>query len=91
MGHALMVRVDALNMAPFTDAPSMVAFAAQPANVDTVVVDGRILKRHGRLTALDPREVVCGASSALEQVLDRAGGAGGAARPDDAEAAVSCG
>ena len=27
--------------------------AAEPANVDTVVVDGRILKRHGKLTALD--------------------------------------
>ena len=80
----IMVRADALNMAPFTDAPNMVAFAAQPANVDTVVVDGRILKRRGRLTALDPREVVCGASSALERVLERAGGAGGAARPEDA-------
>ena len=87
----IMVRADALNMAPFTDAPNMVAFAAQPANVDTVVVDGRILKRRGRLTALDPREGVCGASAALERVLDRAGGAGGAARPEDAHAAVCCG
>jgi 5-methylthioadenosine/S-adenosylhomocysteine deaminase len=86
----IMVRADALNMAPFTDAPNMVAFAAQPANVDTVVVDGRILKRGGRLTALDPREVVCGASAALERVLDRAGGAGGAARPEDACLATCC-
>ena len=86
----IMVRADALNMAPFTDAPNMVALAAQPSNVDTVVVDGRILKRDGRLTALDTCEVVCQASAALERVLARAGGAGGAARPDDPHAAICC-
>jgi 5-methylthioadenosine/S-adenosylhomocysteine deaminase len=85
----IMVRADDLNMAPFTDAPNMVALAAQPSNVDTVVVDGRILKRGGRLAAADTREVVCGASAALERVLARAGGAGGAARPDGC--AICCG
>jgi 5-methylthioadenosine/S-adenosylhomocysteine deaminase len=86
----IMVRADALNMAPFTDAPNMIALAAQPANVDTVVVDGRVLKRGGRLTALDARDVVCDASAALERVLARAGGAGGAARPEDAHDALCC-
>jgi cytosine/adenosine deaminase-related metal-dependent hydrolase len=86
----IMVRADALNMAPFTDAPNMVALAAQPANVDTVVVDGRVLKRDGRLTALNPREVVVEASAALERVLARAGGAGGAARPDDPAHFMCC-
>jgi 5-methylthioadenosine/S-adenosylhomocysteine deaminase len=86
----VMVRADALNMAPFTDAPNMVALAAQPSNVDTVVVDGRILKRGGRLIALDTREVVCEASAALEAVLTRAGGAGGAARPEDPHGAICC-
>jgi 5-methylthioadenosine/S-adenosylhomocysteine deaminase len=87
----IMVRADALNTAPFTDAPNMIALAAQPSNVDTVVVDGRILKRGGRLTVLDAREVVCEASAALERVLARAGGAGGAARPADAHPAMCCG
>jgi 5-methylthioadenosine/S-adenosylhomocysteine deaminase len=86
----IMVRADALNTAPFTDAPNLVALAAQPANVDTVVVDGRILKRGGRLTAVDTREVVCEASAALEGVLARAGGAGGAARPEDPHRALCC-
>jgi 5-methylthioadenosine/S-adenosylhomocysteine deaminase len=86
----IMIRADALNMAPFTDAPNMVALAAQPSNVDTVVVDGRILKRGGRLTALDPGEIVCGAATALEAVLARAGGAGGAARPEDPRFAMCC-
>jgi 5-methylthioadenosine/S-adenosylhomocysteine deaminase len=69
----------------------MIALAAQPSNVDTVVVDGRILKRGGRLTVLDAREVVCDASAALERVLARAGGAGGAARPADTHPAMCCG
>ena len=61
----IMVRADALNMAPFTDAPNMVALAAQPANVDTVVVDGRVLKHDGALTALSLPDVICEASAAL--------------------------
>jgi hypothetical protein len=48
--------------------------AAQPASDDTVVLDGRILERRGRLT----RAVVCGAARALE----RACGAGGVARDE---------
>jgi 5-methylthioadenosine/S-adenosylhomocysteine deaminase len=36
----------------------MVVQSAQPANVDTVVIDGRILKRHGRLTAIDTDKLV---------------------------------
>jgi 5-methylthioadenosine/S-adenosylhomocysteine deaminase len=86
----IMVRADALNTAPFTDAPNTVALAAQPSNVDTVVIDGRVLKRGGRLTAVDTREVVCEASAALERVLARAGGAGGAARPEDPHPAMCC-
>lgn len=31
--------------------------AVEPANVDTVVVDGRILKRHGKLTVIDAAKV----------------------------------
>ncbi len=38
---------------------------AQPANVDTVVVDGRILKRAGQFTALDPEQVVRAAAESL--------------------------
>jgi 5-methylthioadenosine/S-adenosylhomocysteine deaminase len=51
----------------------MLVEAAQPANVDTVMVDGRILKRGGRLTALDAGRVVADASQALAAVRKRAG------------------
>lgn len=67
----IMVRTDAVDIAPFTDPVNMVVLAAQPQNVDTVLVDGRILKRDGRLTALDPERVVREASGALTRVLGR--------------------
>jgi 5-methylthioadenosine/S-adenosylhomocysteine deaminase len=69
----IMIRTDEVNIAPFTDAANMVALAAQPSNVDTVVVDGRILKRHGRLTAVDVHDVIRRASDSLAAVRRRAG------------------
>ena len=73
-GDLIMIRTDAPNIAPFTDAPLMAVLAAQPANVDTVVVDGRILKRHGQLTALHPAQVVAEANTALADLLARTPG-----------------
>ena len=32
--------------------------AAQPSNVDTVIADGRVLKRDGKLVGVDPRTIV---------------------------------
>jgi hypothetical protein len=49
-----MVSTTALNMGVFTDPTHMIVEATEPANVDTVVVDGRILKRGGKLTACVP-------------------------------------
>ena len=47
--------------------------AAQPGNVDTVIVDGRVLKRDGALTAIDPAQVSADARQALAGVRARAG------------------
>ena len=68
----IMVRGDDPNIAPFTFAPHMVVLAAQPGNVDTVIADGRVLKRGGRLTALDSERVVDEAAASLAAVLSRA-------------------
>ena len=40
------------------------ARAAQPANVDTVMVDGRILKRAGKLTAMNAAQIAVEAAAA---------------------------
>jgi hypothetical protein len=46
---------------------------AQPSNVDTVVVDGRILKRKGRMLALDWERVRREAELSAGALLQRAG------------------
>jgi hypothetical protein len=45
--------------------------ATGPENVDTVVVDGRILKRGGKLLAIDTTEVIAGARTALAGIRER--------------------
>ena len=55
----ILVRMDDLNMAMSSDRNlDRMLMTAQPANVDTVIVDGRIMKRGGRLVSIDAREVV---------------------------------
>ncbi len=68
----ITVRTDVITMGVFTDPARMLVEAAEPANVDTVVVDGRILKRAGKFTALSPEQVMAGASASLEAVGQRA-------------------
>ena len=61
------------NLGVLTDPAHLLVTAAQPANVDTVIVDGRVLKRGGVLTGIDLRQVREEAQRALAGVLDRAG------------------
>jgi len=70
-GDLILVRTDGLNMGVFTDPAHMLVEAAEPSDVDTVIVDGRILKRGGKMTALDPAEVIAGASATLADVSKR--------------------
>jgi cytosine/adenosine deaminase-related metal-dependent hydrolase len=70
----ILVRGTDLNIAPVVDVESSIVRSATPANVDTVLVDGRILKRHGRLTVHDAERVVHEATAAANRVRDRAGG-----------------
>ena len=67
----IMISPNALNMAVVTDPAHLVLEATGPENVDTVVVDGRILKRGGKLAALSAPEVIAGARAALAGVRER--------------------
>ncbi len=69
----IMVNTREVNLGVFSEPAHMLVEAAQPANVDTVMVDGRILKRRGRLTAIDVEQTVNEASAALTAVRKRAG------------------
>jgi 5-methylthioadenosine/S-adenosylhomocysteine deaminase len=67
----ILVRVDDIATAPFTDPTNTLTLAAGAENVDTVVVDGRIRKRGGRLTTVDPERVVRETTAALRALLAR--------------------
>ena len=67
----IMVTTRALNMGGFVDPAHLLVGSALPENVDTVVVDGRILKQGGRLTTLSAAQVAAGARAALDAVRRR--------------------
>jgi 5-methylthioadenosine/S-adenosylhomocysteine deaminase len=54
----ILVRTGDINIAPVGDPYEALVSFAQPRNVDTVIVDGRVLRREGRFTALDHAEVL---------------------------------
>jgi 5-methylthioadenosine/S-adenosylhomocysteine deaminase len=68
----IMVNARDINMGPFTDPYHMLVDSAQPWNVDTVMVDGRIVKRGGKLTAIDAGTLMAEAAKASREVRDRA-------------------
>lgn len=49
----LMLRTDVLGMTPMSDPYAAVVNYGNPSLVDTVLVDGKIVKRHGRLVGVD--------------------------------------
>ena len=67
----IAISTNALNMAVVTDPAHLVLESTGPENVDTVVVDGRILKRGGKLTAVDTPKVIREARAALAGVRER--------------------
>ena len=68
----IVVSADAPNLGVLTDPARLLVTAASPRDVDLVIVDGRILKRDGDLTAVDVREVTRSARASLAGVLSRA-------------------
>jgi hypothetical protein len=59
-------------MGGFIDPAHLLVGSALPENVDTVVVDGRLLKRGGKLTALSVSNVVAEARKATDGIRQRA-------------------
>jgi cytosine/adenosine deaminase-related metal-dependent hydrolase len=67
----ILIRADDLNVAPVVDVASTVVRSVTPANVDTVMSDGRIVKRGGTLVAFDAPAVVANAQRSAAGVLAR--------------------
>jgi cytosine/adenosine deaminase-related metal-dependent hydrolase len=71
----IAIRATDLNLAPVVDVESSIVRSVSPANVDTVIVDGRIVKRSGRLVAHDAQQIVADATAAAAGVRGRAAAA----------------
>jgi cytosine/adenosine deaminase-related metal-dependent hydrolase len=63
----ILIRTTDLNMAPLGDPATAVVRSAQPQNVDTVVVDGRFMKRGGKIVAFDAGRVIADASETVNR------------------------
>jgi 5-methylthioadenosine/S-adenosylhomocysteine deaminase len=68
----IMVSTHDVNLGVFGDPAHMLVSAAQPSNVDTVMVDGGILKRGGKLTAMDAVQIATEAAGANAALRKRA-------------------
>ena len=68
----MMMSTRDINMGVFGDPAHMIVTAAQPSNVDTVVIDGRILKRGGKLTVLNTAQIAKDAAAASTALRQRA-------------------
>ena len=72
-GDLIMISTNDINMAMFTDPAQLVVGAAQPSNVQLVMVDGRILKRNGKLVHLDTKQIAMESAAANLALRKRAG------------------
>jgi cytosine/adenosine deaminase-related metal-dependent hydrolase len=70
----ILIRTTDLNIAPLAQIETTVVLSATPANVDTVMVDGRILKRHGQLLHHDVPRIIERAEQSALRIRNVAGG-----------------
>jgi cytosine/adenosine deaminase-related metal-dependent hydrolase len=68
----ILVRTTDINMTPVGDPYEALVSLAQPTNVDTVIVDGRILRQSGKFTVLDHAKVVREAQQAAAALRAKA-------------------
>jgi 5-methylthioadenosine/S-adenosylhomocysteine deaminase len=71
LADVILLRATDLNMAPLNVPDGQVVLCAQPANVDTVFIDGEPRKRDGELVGLDRRQLVSEATAAIDALKQR--------------------
>jgi 5-methylthioadenosine/S-adenosylhomocysteine deaminase len=67
----IVVRTTDLNMAPVIDPYNSLVYSAAPANVETVAVDGRLLRTQGRFAAIDEAAIVRAATASVAAIQGR--------------------
>ena len=66
------IRKSDINMAPVGDPYYAIVFFGQPSNIETVMVDGRVLVHGGKLTSIDLIKTVDEAAESVRSILERA-------------------
>ena len=61
------------HLTPFRDIVSNIVYSAMGSDVDTVLVDGRLLLRRGRALTLDEEEIVGEAQRRQDELISRSG------------------
>ena len=70
----ILIRTTDVNIAPLANIETTIVQSATPENVDTVMVDGRIVKRGGRLVGYDVPGIVARAKDSARRIRTKAGG-----------------
>jgi 5-methylthioadenosine/S-adenosylhomocysteine deaminase len=68
-----VVNMKRLHLTPQPDPISTLVFAGEQSDVDTVLIDGRVVMRSGRLSILDEEEVMAAAREESLKLSARAG------------------
>jgi 5-methylthioadenosine/S-adenosylhomocysteine deaminase len=69
----IMLRTDRINVSPLNDAATAVVAGMDTGNVDTVLIAGRIMKRHGELLHVDWPAVKRMATESRDHVVAKSG------------------
>ena len=70
----LLIRADDLNVGPLAAVESAIVRTVTPANVDSVLVAGRFVKRGGELVGIDAAARMRDATESAERIRRKAGG-----------------
>lgn len=69
----IIINMDAPHLTPAWDPVSTIVYAAQGTDVDTVVIDGRIVMQHRQVLTLDEQAILADIRQRYRQVGERAG------------------
>src|SRR5688572_17718309 len=71
-GDVAIVRMSGLHATPAADIVSALVYSAQASDVDTAIIDGRLLMRDRKLLTIDEAETVKTANSEAKELINRA-------------------
>jgi len=70
----VLLRLNRLHSVPYTDPVSATVYSAEADDVDTVLIEGRIVLREGKLSTLNEQEVIQSANNEARRIQERAFG-----------------